>query len=210
LFLSKCAPAMLCLLAAAATPALSASDVPQAPSRHLSAELNAIFNKYEIARPLPQLAWQNGGDSYTVIEPAAGGKGVEMAAYDSATGRRTVLVSPPQLTPTGATQPLAIESYDWSADRKKLLIFTNSKRVWRENTRGDYWVLDLGASTPETRLIKLGGDAPVSSLMFATFSPDSTRVHRVPTGQASRIGHHHPENVKDQPVPPAPPVPQFV
>jgi dipeptidyl-peptidase-4 len=40
-----------------------------------------------------------------------------------------------------------------TADEQKLLIFTNSARVWRSNTRGDYWVLDLKADT----LAKLGG-----------------------------------------------------
>ncbi len=44
--------------------------------------------------------------------------------------------------------------------------------MWRQNTRGDYWVLDL----PSGRLRKLGAAAPVASLMFAKFSPDGTRV----------------------------------
>jgi dipeptidyl-peptidase-4 len=44
--------------------------------------------------------------------------------------------------------------------------------VWRENTRGDYWVLDLASH----QLRKLGGDAPKSTLMFAKFSPDGGRV----------------------------------
>ena len=52
------------------------------------------------------------------------------------------------------------------------MIFTNTRKVWRQNTRGDYWVLDLDSG----RLKKLGGDAPESSLMFAKFSPDGSRV----------------------------------
>lgn len=56
--------------------------------------------------------------------------------------------------------------------QKLLLIFTNSQRVWRQRTRGDYWVLNLDSGN----LIKLGGDAKPSTLMFAKFSPDSTRV----------------------------------
>jgi dipeptidyl-peptidase-4 len=44
--------------------------------------------------------------------------------------------------------------------------------VWRQNTRGDYWVLDLGSGV----LQKLGGDAPEAALMFAKFSPDGSRV----------------------------------
>ncbi|MCA9975601.1 MAG: DPP IV N-terminal domain-containing protein, partial [Anaerolineales bacterium] len=51
-------------------------------------------------------------------------------------------------------------------------IFTNTKRVWRMHTRGDYWVLDL----PSGRLTQLGGEAEPSTLMFAKFSPDNQSV----------------------------------
>ena len=50
--------------------------------------------------------------------------------------------------------PLDVEDYAWSADGKKLLIFTNTERVWRQNTRGDYWVLNL----QDGALKKLGGE----------------------------------------------------
>ena len=83
-----------------------------------------------------------------------------------------VLVPGDWLKPTPADKPLAIDAYEWSTDRTKLLIFTNTKRVWRLNTRGDYWVLDL----PTKRLSKIGGDSPESSLMFAKFSPDGKNV----------------------------------
>ncbi|MBL8189763.1 MAG: S9 family peptidase, partial [Acidobacteria bacterium] len=43
---------------------------------------------------------------------------------------------------------------------------------WRSNTRGDYWVFELASK----KLQKLGGTAKPSSLMFAKFSPDATRV----------------------------------
>ena len=45
--------------------------------------------------------------------------------------------------PPAKTKPLAIEGYEFSDDGSRLLIYTNSKRVWRVNSRGDYWVLDL-------------------------------------------------------------------
>jgi dipeptidyl-peptidase-4 len=83
-----------------------------------------------------------------------------------------VLVPGEKLTPPGASAQLAIDQFDFSDDEQKLLIFTNSQRVWRSNTRGDYWVLDL--KTWELR--RLGGDAKPSTLMYAKFSPDSTRV----------------------------------
>jgi dipeptidyl-peptidase 4 len=166
------------LLAFAICPSLPASDAGLPPK--LAQQLDEIFNKPEFFGADVQLAWQNGGDSYTILEPAADGKGKDIVAYDTATGRRSVLISAAQLTPagvpSGVKEPLSIEGYGWSEDNKKLLIFTNSKRVWRQNTRGDYWVLDTAGTTPENRLFKLGGDAPESTLMFATFSPDGSRV----------------------------------
>ncbi len=170
----KRAAAVWCLLVAAGSPAFAATD-PGIPPK-LAGQLDEIFNQHEFGGRPPELAWQNGGDSYTVLESAPGGKGAEIAAYDAALGKRSVIVSAADLTPAGAKEPLGVASYAWSGDNKKLLIFTNARRVWREYTRGDYWVLDTSAKTPETRLFKLGGDAPESTLMFATFSPDSARV----------------------------------
>ncbi|KAA6455739.1 S9 family peptidase [Acidobacteria bacterium AB60] len=134
-------------------------------------QLDALFNKHAYAVKGIQLAWQKDGEIYTILEPG-GGKGMDIVAYDSASGKRSVLISAVQLTPKGAKAPLDIDEYAWSDDRKKLLFFTNTRKVWRLNTRGDYWVFDEASGT----LTKLGGDAPESSLMFASFSPDGTRV----------------------------------
>jgi dipeptidyl-peptidase-4 len=83
-----------------------------------------------------------------------------------------VLVSSEMLTPAGAEKPLSMDSYQWSHDKTKLLIFANTERVWRFNTRGDYWVLDRESKS----LTQIGGDADASSLMFAKFSPDAKQV----------------------------------
>ncbi len=88
-----------------------------------------------------------------------------------------VLVSSEMLTPAGAEKSLSIDSYQWSQDKTKLLIFTNTERVWRYNTRGDYWVLDLASK----ELKQVGGDLPASSLMFAKFSSDAKNVAYVYT-----------------------------
>ena len=87
-------------------------------------------------------------------------------------GKRTVLVSAEKLLATPGASPMKIDDYVWSDDNKQVLIFTNTKKVWRLNTRGDYWVLDMTGG----RLKKLGGNAPESSLMFAKFSPDGRSV----------------------------------
>lgn len=171
---TKCAALLLCLCSMAYCPTAFASDT--AGSTRLSQGLDQIFNKGAFWGKQVQLAWENGGEKYTILEPVAGGKGMDIVAYETGTGKRSVEVSAAQLTPAGATAPIDVQEYSWSADGKKLLVFTNAKKVWREYTRGDYWVFDTAAATAEGRLTKLGGDAPESTLMFATFSPDGSHV----------------------------------
>jgi dipeptidyl-peptidase 4 len=116
--------------------------------------------------------WLGNGDSYLDLEPSASGTGSDIVKYQTATGAREILVAADRLIPVGEKTPLAVEEYRMSPDGHRVLVFTNSKTVWRRNTRGNYWVLDLASGA----LHKLGGDAPASSLMFAKFSPDSSKV----------------------------------
>jgi dipeptidyl-peptidase 4 len=117
-------------------------------------------------------AWLGNGVSYLALEPSTTGSGSDIVRYQTATGSREILVAADRLIPAGEKTPLAVESYRMSPDGHQVLIFTNSKTVWRQNTRGDYWVLDLARGG----LRKLGGAAPQSSLMFAKFSPDNSKV----------------------------------
>jgi dipeptidyl-peptidase 4 len=124
-------------------------------------------------QPFGPARWLGDGSAYTTLEQTAEGAGLDIVRYDVERGTREVLVSARQLMPKGDTLPLRVEDYGWSADLKQLLVFTNSKPVWRLNTRGDYWVLDRTTGN----LRKLGGDnAKSSTLMFAKFSPDGRRV----------------------------------
>ncbi|MEO0423571.1 MAG: DPP IV N-terminal domain-containing protein, partial [Pseudomonadota bacterium] len=96
----------------------------------------------------------------------------EIVRYDAKTGERTVLVNLAQLTPPGTDTPLVVDDYHWSEDRTQLLIYTNSQKVWRQKTRGDYWVLSFESG----KLRQLGGIAEPASLQFAKFSPDGRQV----------------------------------
>jgi len=116
--------------------------------------------------------WLGSGDYYLALEPSATGAGSDIVRYQTATGAREILVAANRLIPAGEKTPLPVENYKMSSDGNQVLVFTNSKTVWRQNTRGDYWVLDLKSGA----LRKLGGDAPASSLMFAKFSPDNSKV----------------------------------
>jgi dipeptidyl-peptidase-4 len=117
--------------------------------------------------------WLKDGDTYAKFEPSAKAKGsMDLVRYQIDSDKRDVLLSADKLIPAGETKPLAIHGYDWSADGSRVLIYTNSQKVWRYNTRGDYWVLDQTSG----KLTKLGGDAKPATLMFAKFSPDGTKV----------------------------------
>jgi dipeptidyl-peptidase-4 len=91
---------------------------------------------------------------------------------DVRTNAETILVNKEQLIPAGKTNPLSFRIYIFSADNSKLLIYTNTAKVWRYNTRGDYWVLDIASN----KLVQLGKDRPSQSLMFAKLSPDNKKA----------------------------------
>src|ERR1051325_3235917 len=124
--------------------------------------------------------WIEGGAASLALEPSALAPGsVDIVRYETATGARTVLVSARTLTPPNARESLDIDDYDFARGDSVLLVFTNTRKVWRRNTRGDYWVLNTRRNT----LKKLGGpDAAPSSLMYAKFSPTGDRVAYVRRG----------------------------
>ena len=162
--------------AAAVLFAALAGTLPVFAADHvkLADRLSRIFETRELqARTFGPARWLDEGGRYTILERSRDvADAREIVGYDTETGRRELIVPASKLVPTGAAKPLAIEDYAWTKDRSRLLVFTNSKKVWRQNTRGDYWVFE----TASGRLHKLGGDKSESSLMFAKFSPDGSRV----------------------------------
>jgi dipeptidyl-peptidase-4 len=112
------------------------------------------------------IKWSKDGNSYYQTENG------EIVRYDLPAFQRSSLVSQQELTPSGLDKALQVRSFSFSDDNNKVLIFTNTKKVWRYQTRGDYWVLDKSTK----QLKKLGKSRPESTLMFAKFSPDGKRV----------------------------------
>ncbi|VFA40781.1 S9 family peptidase [Chryseobacterium indologenes] len=87
-------------------------------------------------------------------------------------GTEQTLLNSNELIPSGSSEPLQVQSFQISPANKNLLLFTNTKKVWRDNTRGDYWIFDKNTK----KLTQLGKGLPASSLMFAKFSPDGKKV----------------------------------
>ncbi len=136
--------------------------------------LERIFSSEEFKiDAAPKLEWFDGGQSYTTLEPSIEYEDrLDLVSNQPGKGS-TILIRASDLIPDGEKEPLQIEGYTWSGDKSKVLIYTNSVRVWRLNTKGDYWVYDLNSK----KLEKLGGsEAKPSTLMFAKFSPNGESV----------------------------------
>ena len=112
------------------------------------------------------LIWSKDGNSYYRIQKEG------VVQYTLPANDSEILFSKEQLTPQGSNEPLQVSYFTFSKDEQKVLLFTNTKRVWRINTKGDYWVLNLASGT----LQQLGKNLPESSLMFAKISPNGEQA----------------------------------
>ncbi len=93
--------------------------------------------------------------------------------YYSLTGAKdSVFLRAAQLTPEGAAAPLIIKSWSLSEQQDKVLLFTNTKKVWRYETKGDYYLYDR----KNGQLKKTGAGLPPSSQQFAKLSPDGKKL----------------------------------
>ncbi|KAF2341880.1 S9 family peptidase [Flavobacterium tistrianum] len=84
--------------------------------------------------------------------------------------KQNTILSKAQLAASGFSGE--IEQLVWNDSKTKVLVYTNSKKVWRDNTRGDYWYFDLATGKGK----QLGKNLDASSLMFAKFSSDNENV----------------------------------
>lgn len=123
-----------------------------------------MSGQYGTAVP-PFAGWAPDGKRWLSVEDGS------VAAIDAATGRKETLVAKKSLV-TPDRRPISPEGVQLSEDGRRLLLFTNSRRVWRRNTHGDYWVVDLASG----KLTRIAPDAAPSTTMFAKLSPDGTRV----------------------------------
>lgn len=158
-------------------PSAQWEEIPEALENPALITLQDVIDEKAIpVEKEAQQAWRPKGASCLVLEASEsidGGK--DLFDWNPETDSKTLVLSADAFIPNGEEKPLELKDQGhlkWSPDETKLLIYTNTKKVWRANSRGDYWVLDL-----ETQALQpLGADFEPSTLMFAKFSPDSKRV----------------------------------
>jgi dipeptidyl-peptidase 4 len=136
-----------------------------------SAILKKITLFLSLLLPLCTLAqreihWSADGNAYYEQEEG------NIVQYSLPQSNKTIVVKRENLIPAGKDIPLRVKSFQFSHSKQQVLLYTNAKKVWRLDTRGDYWVYDL-----TTKQVKqVGITRPASSLMFAKFSPNGTQV----------------------------------
>ena len=127
-----------------------------------------VYVQHSYAQFLRQdnVQWTEDGSGYFTIKDG------HVEQTDIKSGNTTTLITAQQLTPTDSTEPLSVQSFKFSHDDGEILLFTNTAKVWRYRTRGDYWVLNVATH----KLVQMGKGLPSQSLMYAKFSPDGKQV----------------------------------
>jgi dipeptidyl-peptidase-4 len=141
---------------------LAAPAAAQQPATDLT--VDAITHGAFAGVPMPEPHWLADGSSYLDLKPTAGG-GSDIVRVNATTGAESVVAAARMLVGADGA-PLRVERIVPSEDGSKILLFHNSVRVWRQNTRGVYDVLDVASGRITPLSIKPGLQ------MFAKFSPD--------------------------------------
>ena len=115
--------------------------------------------------------WAESGPVITYIEPASDSDATHLMRYNLETDERTRLIDGTKLQADDVDRLIQIEDYQYSRDGSKVLIYTDSKRVWRRNTKGFYYVYDLQSEALTPIASREDGYQ-----MFAKFNPSAGKV----------------------------------
>lgn len=102
--------------------------------------VDRIYNSEDFSSEyLGKIIWSEDGNSYLNAEnyPSIE-NGQEIIRHNINSGKNEVFILADKLIPAGMKDPLILDDFEFSKDEKRMLIYTNSKKVWRRNTRGDY------------------------------------------------------------------------
>ncbi|MDB5241089.1 MAG: peptidase dipeptidylpeptidase protein, partial [Spirosoma sp.] len=96
--------------------------------------------------PGRRMHWTADGNAYASVEQINLGQSNQsqgdLIGTDVRTGRKTILLSKEKLRRPGTEQAMAVTDFAFTPDSSSVLVFTNTARVWRYNTRGDYFLVN--------------------------------------------------------------------
>lgn len=115
--------------------------------------------------------WAEEGPVITYIEPADTADATHLMRYNLRTDERTRVIDGTNLYAEDVDRIVPIQDYAFGDAGDKVLIYTDSKEVWRTNTKGFYYVYD-----PDTQALTPIADRDDGYQMFAKFNPSATQV----------------------------------
>ncbi len=156
----------LLVLSVLLAPLASAQDAPKRLT------LDALFASPEFSGDGFQGGrWAESGATLLSIETDRDAGTASLVQRDLTTGETTTLIDGADLEKPDGDGLVRIEDYAYSADGSKVLLYTDSERVWRLNTKGYYYVYDLGDGTLTPVASREAGFQ-----MFAKFDPSAEHV----------------------------------
>ena len=160
-----CAALLLCAMLPAGSFAQQAATQGELSLRTIHASNDLSPNAFRGGR------WADEGPVVTYIDSAPDSEATHLMRFNLETDERTQIIDGSTLMADDVDRLIQIEGYEYSRDGSKVLLYTDSKRVWRRNTKGFYYVYDT----------ETGDLAPIASRddgyqMFAKFNPQATKV----------------------------------
>ncbi|MDQ4138934.1 MAG: S9 family peptidase [Bacteroidota bacterium] len=133
--------------------------------------LEDIWQKNSFAaKTVSGVDWAQDGRYYTSMVANDQTNATDIIRYNVTTGQPVATVVAGQdLKVVGSAKPIDFEEYTFSADEQKILFATETEPIYRHSSRSQYYVYDVKTKTLQ----------PLSTQgkqMFATFSPDGSRV----------------------------------
>ncbi|MEM1055026.1 MAG: S9 family peptidase [Bacteroidota bacterium] len=115
--------------------------------------------------------WTESGPELLYVETDRAAGTTSLVRLDLTTDDRTTVIDGSALVKVDGDGLIGIEDYVYSTDGTKVLLYTDSERVWRLNTKGIYYVYDVesGAITPVSNRDR-------GLQMFAKFDADASHV----------------------------------
>ena len=102
--------------------------------------------QFAAAQNRGKIIWTADGSSYNKVKDG------NIIQVDPVTEEETIVVSKAKITDPATNKALVPQSYEFNSNYTRVLIFTNTVKVWRYNTMGDYWLYDILAD----KLTKMG------------------------------------------------------
>ena len=160
---------ILCIGIASISVSLSAQG-QDAPKKSLTLEAIHHSNTFSPAS-FNGGRWAEEGPIIWYIEQDPNGDETHLMSFNLETDERIRLIDGSTLYADDVERVIAIDDYAYSANGSTVLIYTDSERVWRSNTKGYYYIYSVGEQTLQPVAPRENGFQ-----MFAKLSPAGDKV----------------------------------